>query len=251
MNQTLLIARRDFRAYFASPVAYIMIGIFLFLIGLMFSTYFSFFADQYARYQTVNYGPKPTLTEMVVQQLFGNINVVLLIVVPFITMRLIAEERKDHTIELLLTAPVRPLEIVFGKFCAALGLVGVMLLLTLVYPAILYFTATPDWGIIFSCYVGITLVAASYVAVGLMWSAATENQIVAAMLTFGTLFFFWLIGWAGNRAGPVWTDVLNYLSIIGHYTNLAQGVVDSSDVIYYLTFTGFFLFLTKLSVDSN
>ncbi|MGZ3695889.1 MAG: ABC transporter permease [Bdellovibrionota bacterium] len=251
MNQILLIARKDLRSYFTSPIAYIVIAMFLLIIGFMFANLFSYFAQSIAQYSAVNYGQKPTLTDMVIRQLFGNINVVLLFVAPFITMRLIAEEKKDHTIELLMTAPVRPLEIVLGKFLAGLGLILVMLGLTLVYPVILYFTATPDWGVIASCYFGIVLVAAAYVAIGLLWSALTENQIVAAVLTFGTLLLFWLIGWSAHRAGPIWSDVLNYLSLIGHYTNMAQGTLDTSDVVFYLSFAGFSLFLTKLVIDSN
>jgi ABC-2 type transport system permease protein len=251
MNQILLIARKDLRSYFSSPIAYIVIAMFLLIIGFMFASMFSAFAQQLAQYSAVNYGPKPTLSDMVIRQLFGNINVVLLFVAPFITMRLIAEEKKDHTIELLMTAPVTATEIVLGKFLAGLGLILVMLGLTLIYPLILYFTANPDWGVMFSCYVGIVLVAAAYVGIGLLWSALTENQIVAAILTFGTILMFWLIGWASHRAGPIWSDVLNYLSLIIHYTNMAQGTLDSSDVIFYLSFAGFSLFLTKIAIDSN
>jgi ABC-2 type transport system permease protein len=93
--------------------------------------------------------------------------------------------------------------------------------------------------------------AATYVAIGLFWSSRTENQIVAAVLTFGTLLFFWLISWSAHRAGPVWSDILTRLSIIGHYSNFAQGVIDTTDIVYYLSFIGFGLFLTHLSFDTN
>lgn len=251
MSQIFLIARRDLRAYFGSPIAYIVIAIFLLLLGFMFANLFSYFAQSLSQYSSLNVGQKPTLSDMVIRQLFGNANVILLFVAPFITMRLLAEEKKDHTIELLMTAPVRPIQIVLGKFLAGLGLIAVMLALTLVFPLILHFTANPDWGLIACCYFGILLVAATYVSVGLLWSALTENQIVAAVLTFGTLLLFWLVGWSAHRAGPVWSEVLNYLSLIGHYTNIAQGTIDSSDVIFYLSFAGFSLFLTRLAIDSN
>ena len=104
---------------------------------------------------------------------------------------------------------------------------------------------------VLGAYLGLSLLAATYVAIGLFWSSRTENQVVAAVLTFGTLLFFWLISWASHRAGPVAGDVLNYLSLIGHYTNFAMGVLDTSDVIYYLSFTGFALFLTNLSVEAS
>lgn len=251
MNQTLLIAKKDLRSYFVSPIAYIVIATFLLLIGWMFFNLLSFFSQQVQQYAAMSFGQKPTLSDGVLRPLFGNMNVLMLFVAPFITMRLLSEERKDHTVELLLTAPVRPREIVFGKFLAAFGLLMIMITLTVAYPVILGFIAKPDWGVIAGCYLGLVFVAATYVAVGLFWSSRTENQIVAAVLTFGTLLFFWLISWSAHRAGPVWSEVLNHLSIIGHYSNFAQGVIDTTDVVFYLTFIGFGLFLTNLSFDSD
>jgi ABC-2 type transport system permease protein len=154
-------------------------------------------------------------------------------------------------VELLLTAPIRSIDIVFGKFLAGLGILMAMILITLVYPAMLHFIAQPDWGAVFGCYLGILFVAATYVAVGLFWSSRTENQIVAATLTFGTLLFFWLISWSAHRAGPVMSDFLNGLSLIGHYTNFSLGVIDTTDIVFYLSFTGFALFLTNLSMEKN
>lgn len=249
MTQTLLIARKDLRSYFHSPIAYIVIAVFLLINGYMFGNLFSVFVQASGQY--FGGAQRPTISENILRPLFGNMNVILLFVAPFITMRLLAEERKDHTIELLLTAPVRPMEIVLGKFLAGTGFVAVMIGLTLIYPIILFFTANPDWGVIFTCYLGILLVAATYIAIGLFWSSRTENQIVSAVLTFGTLLLCWLIAWSAHRAGPVWSDVLNYLSIITHFTNLSQGAIDTTDVIYYVTFTGFSLFLTQLSIDSH
>lgn len=251
MQQIFLIARKDLRSYFTSPIAYIVIPIFLLLVGWMFGNLFSYFMQSSTQYSALNFGQKPTLADSVIRPLFGNVNVILLFVAPFITMRLLAEERKDHTIELLLTAPVRAHQIVLGKFLAGFGLITVMIALTLVYPIILELVAKPDWGVIAGAYLGLLLVSATYVAIGLFWSSKTENQIVAAVLTFGTLLFLWLISWSAHRAGPVWSDVLNYLSLIGHYSNLAQGTIDSSDIVFYLTFCGFGLFLTKLAVDNN
>lgn len=251
MSAILLIARKDLRSYFYSPIAYIVIAMFLLIVGWMFSSTFSFYAQVLQQYASFTAGPKPTLTDNVLRPLFGNMNVVLLFVAPFITMRLLAEETKDHTIELLLTAPVRSFHIVMGKFLAGFGILAVMILLTLVYPVILYFIAMPDWGAVVGSYLGILLIAATYVAIGLFWSSVTENQIVAAVLTFGTLILFWLINWPAHRAGPILAEVLNGLSLIWHYTNFSSGVIDTADIVYYLTFTGFALFLTNLSVEKN
>lgn len=251
MNPTLLIARKDLRSYFTSPIAYIIVAIFLLLVGWMFVNLFSFFMQSSSQFAALNYGQKPTLSENVLRPLFGNVNVILLFIAPFITMRLLAEERKDHTVELLMTAPVRPWQIVLGKFLAGLGLLTVIVAGTLVYPLILQIVGMPDWGVVVGCYAGLLLICATYVAIGLFWSSRTENQVVAAVLTFGTLLFFWLISWASHRAGPVWSDVLNHLSLIGHYQNFALGVLDTTDVVFYLTFTGFALFCTNLSVDAG
>lgn len=251
MGPTILIARKDLRSYFYSPVAYIVIAMFLLIVGWMFSNLLSYYSQILQQFNSFQSGPKPTLTENLLRPLFGNMNVVLLFVVPFITMRLLAEEKKDHTVELLLTAPIRSVDIVFGKFFAGLGIVMAMVLLTTIYPVLLYFTARPDWGAVIGGYIGMFFLSATYVSVGLFWSSRTENQIVAAVLSFGTLLFFWLINWSAHRAGPVVGDVLNHLSLIGHFTNFSLGVIDTSDIIFYLTFTGFALFLTNLSVDNH
>ncbi len=251
MNSTLLIARKDLRSYFTSPIAYIIVACFLLVIGWMFVNLFSFFVQANGQFAQLNMGNKPTLSENVLRPLFGNVNVILLFVAPFITMRLLAEEKKDHTVELLMTAPLRPLSIVLGKFLAGLGLLAVIVGATLVYPLILSLVGKPDWGVVLSCYVGLLLLSATYVAIGLFWSSRTENQVVAAVLTFCTLLFFWLISWAAHRAGPIWSDVLNHLSLIGHYQNFAMGILDTTDFIYYLSFTGFALFATNLSVEAN
>lgn len=251
MKNIFLIAKRDLKMYFVSPIAYIVMAMYLFLIGWMFFNLLSFYAQQIQQFAAISMGQKPTLMDRVVSPLFGNISVIMLIFTPFLTMRLLAEERKDHTIELLLTAPVRGFEIVLGKFFSGLAFLTVMIALTAVFPLLLQTMAKPDWGVIATSYLGLFFLASTYVAVGLFWSSRTENQIVAAVLSFGTLFFFWLISWAAHRAGPVWSDVLDYLSVIGHYSNFAVGVIESPDIIYYLSFIGFGLFLTHLSLDAD
>jgi len=251
MQKILLIAKKDLKMYFSSPIAYVVISVFLLLMGWMFFNLLSFFQQQMAQFSAMSFGNKPTLSDAVIRPLFGNMNVILLFVAPFITMRLLAEERKDHTVELLFTAPIKPLTIILGKFLSALALIGIMLALSFVYPVILAFASKPDLGVIFGCYLGLFFVACTYVAVGLYWSACTENQIVAAVLSFGTLLFFWLISWAAHQAGPVWSDILNHLSIIGHYSNFSQGIIDTTDIIYYLSVVGFALFLAHTTFDSN
>lgn len=250
MSNVWTIARRDFRNYFTSPIAYIVIAGFMGIMGWMFFFNLSHFNLQNLQYQQFGFNKGVSITEGIIRPLYGNMNVIFLFLVPFITMRLFAEEKKMHTIELLMTSPVSLTEIILGKFVSALLLVLVMLTLTLVYPAILFATGNPDLGPIVTSYVGTALLASCYLAIGILFSALTENQIVAGALTFAAGLFFWLVSWATQSAGPVWSDVFMYLSLISHYNNFSQGLLNSADVFYYLSFIFTGLFLTHRVLDS-
>lgn len=249
MKKIWLIACKDFRSYFTSPIAYIVIAAFLAVMGYMFLPtlyHFEAMSAQYTQYT----GRSVTLTDGVIRPVYGNMNVVLFILLPFITMRLFAEERKLHTLELLLTSPVTLWEIVLGKFFSSLFLVSVMLGITLIYPAILYITGSPDTGPILGAYLGIFLMSASYLAIGVLYSAVTENQIVAGALTFATILLCWIVNWTGQYVGPVWSDILDHLSLVNHYQNFSQGLFSTTDIIFFLSFIWFWLFLTHRALDS-
>lgn len=250
MRNIWTIARRDFASYFTSPIAYIVIGLFLALMGWMFFFNLSHFNMQNMQYQQFNMGKGISITEGIIRPLYGNMNVILLFTLPLITMRLFAEERKLHTIELLVTSPVTLTEIVVGKFLSSLMLVKLMLSFTLVYPVILYATGNPDLGPIITSYIGTVLMAGCVLAIGVLCSAVTENQIVAAALTWGLGLFFWLISWATQSAGPVWSDILMHVSLIHHFNNFSQGLLNTSDVFYYLSFIFVWLFLAHRVLDS-
>jgi ABC-2 type transport system permease protein len=250
MKNVWTIARRDFRAYFTSPIAYIVIAGFMGIMGWMFFFNLAHFNAQNMQYQQFNMGKSISITDGIIRPLYGNMNVILLFMVPFITMRLLAEERKLHTIELLLTSPITLAEIVLGKFFSSFLLVNVMLVLTLVYPVVLFATGNPDLGPIFTSYIGTVLLGSCYLSIGLFFSAMTENQIVAGALTFAAGLFFWLVSWATQYAGPVWSDLLTYLSLISHYNNFSQGMLNTADITYYLSFIGIGLFLTHRVLDS-
>ncbi len=251
LRNIMTVARRDFRAYFNSPIAYIVITLFLLIMGWFFFFNLSYFAQQAMQFNQFRMGGKaPSITDGILRPVYGNMNVIFLFLVPFITMRLFAEEKKLHTIELLMTSPLTLAEIVLGKFLSSLFFVLVLLAITLVYPAILYLTGNPELGPIFTTYLGTTLLVCCYLSIGLLFSAMTENQIVAGSLTFAAGLFFWLISWASQSAGPVLSDVLNYLSLIGHYNNFSSGMLNTSDVLFYLSFIGIGLFLTHRVLDS-
>ena len=244
------IARKDFRGYFTSPIAYIVIAGFMLIMGWMFFYTLSHFEMQNMQYQQFNMGKGVSITEGIVRPLYGNMNVIFLFIVPFITMRLFAEEKKQHTIELLMTCPVTLTEIILGKFFSSFLMIKIMLAITLIYPIILFSSGNPELGPIVTSYIGTILLASCYLSLGVLFSALTENQIVAGSLTFASALFFWLVNWASQAAGPVWSEVFNYLSLISHYNNFGQGLLNSSDIIYYCSFIGFGLFLTHRVLDS-
>ena len=250
MRNIWTIARRDFRAYFTSPIAYIVIAGFMVIMGWMFFFNLSHFNLQNLQYQQFNMGKAASITDGIIRPLYGNMNVIFLFLVPFITMRLFAEERKQHTIELLMTSPVTLTQIILGKFFSAFLLVAVMLAFTIAYPIVLFLTGNPDLGPIVTSYVGTLLLASCYLSLGVLFSALTENQIVAGALTFAAGLFFWLVSWATQAAGPVWSDILMYLSLINHYNNFSQGMINSTDVLFYVSFVGIGLFLTHRVLDS-
>jgi ABC-2 type transport system permease protein len=191
------------------------------------------------------------VTDNVMRPLFSNVSVILLLLMPLVTMRLFAEERRSGTIELLLTYPVRDGAVLIGKYLAALALYALMLTLTLLYPGMLGYFARVEWGPLVTGYLGLLLMGSSFLAVGIFASSLTENQIVASITTFGVLLIFWVIGWSADYAGGTWGKLLTHLSILEHYDSFAKGVLDTKDVIYYLDFTILALFLTLRSLEAR
>jgi len=250
MKKIWTIASKDFKTYFTSPIAYIVIAGFLLIMGWMFFFNLSQFNLQSLQYKQYGMGKGMSITDGIIRPLYGNMNVIFLFLVPFITMRLFAEEKKLQTIQLLMTSPITLTEMVLGKFLSALLLLLTMLLLTLVYPIILWIFGNPDAGPIFTSYLGTLMLSSCYVGMGVLFSSMTENQIVAGALTFAAGLFFWLINWASQAAGPVLSDILDYLSLIQHYNNFSQGIIDTTDVFFFLSFIGISLFLSHRVLDS-
>jgi ABC-2 type transport system permease protein len=169
--------------------------------------------------------------------------------IPLFTMRLYAEEKKSGTLEVLMTSPLSNLQIITGKFLGTLALYMIMLGFTLIYPLILFMYGNPDWGPIASGYVGLILMGAAFISIGGLCSSFTENQIVAAVISFGVLLFLWVISWASHFVGPGLGDVLSYLSLIEHFDDFSKGIMDTKDIVFYLSFILFSLFLTKESLE--
>jgi len=246
------IFKKEMRLYFTSPVAWVVLTIFLFIAGYFFASIFSFFSQ--ASIQSAmnpQMGRDLNVTDSVMRPLFSNISVILLLLMPLVTMRLFAEERRAGTIELLLTYPVRDGAVLAGKYLAALGLYALMIGLTVLYPLIVVYFARLEWGPVLTGYLGLLLMGATFIAVGVFASSLTENQIVAAVTTFGVLLIFWILGWSADYAGGSIGRVLQFLSILEHNDSFSKGVLDTKDVLYYVNFTALALFLTLRSLEAR
>ena len=250
ITNTLTIAKKDFKGYFSSPIAYVIMSVFSFIMGYMFFSILNAYVSNSMRFEQMRMGKGPNLTDHMLRPLFGNLNVVFLFLIPYITMRLFAEERKNNTIELLFTAPVRWSEIILGKYLSAFGFVLVLLALTIPFPLALMAATSPDWSVVGLCYLGTACMLGIYVAVGMWCSSLTENQIVAGGLTFGIILFFWIIKWASLNASPFMGDLLGYLSIIDHFEDFSRGIFNSKDLVFYFSAIGLWLFLTYKSLES-
>jgi len=246
------IAWRETQAFFASPVGWICLLIFVCLNGLFFSVGLSQYVD-YANQMAFNPngGNNVNINEMVIQGLFGNVAVIALLVSPAITMRAIAEDRKQRSMELLLTSPISSFEIVAGKFLGIVGFIVALVISTLPYMAILYAYGEPDTGIVLCNYLNFILFLGAVSSAGLFFSACTENQIVALMLAFGFNLGIWILQWPTYvmDEGTLKT-VLDSASMLSHFTEMGKGLIKLSDLTYFLTFIGFFLLATTQRVEA-
>jgi ABC-2 type transport system permease protein len=252
MRNVLAIAQREIKAYFASPIAFVLIGFFALLFGYFFYALLSFFERQ-SMQMGMNMGGPQTMNvnQMLISPLLVNATVILLFIFPLITMRTYAEEKRSGTIELLLTSPLTDLQIILGKFLGAMLLYATMLAVTLIHVGILFLYGNPEWKPILTGYLGLLLMGGSFLSVGLLISSLTKNQIVAAMATFAVFLLLWVINWLGNFVGPTTQAVLAHLSITEHFDDFARGIIDTKHLVYYFSFIAFGLFLTMKSVDSE
>jgi ABC-2 type transport system permease protein len=187
---------------------------------------------------------------MLIRPYFWNLALISLFILPLGTMRLYAEERRAGTVELLYTTPLSVSNIVLGKFFAGITFYFIMLIPTFVFMGTLFIYGDPEFGPVFSGYLGLLLIGSSFISLGLFISSLTENQIIAAIGGFVLSLLLWVVGWAASYSGPGISSVLNYLSIINHFEDFAQGVIDTKHLFYYLLFCTFGVYLTFKSVES-
>jgi ABC-2 type transport system permease protein len=191
------------------------------------------------------------VNQQVIRGVIQNVTILVLFLMPMVTMRSYAEEKRSGTMELLLTSPLTDFQIVMGKFLGALALWVVMLAVSLIHMGLLFIYGNPEWKPILTAYLGLLLLGGCFIAVGLFISSLTKNQIVAGMVTFAVFLLLWIIEWIGSFSGPTVDKLTTYLSIIGHFDDFSKGVIDTTHLIYYLSFITFGLFLTAKSVDSE
>jgi ABC-2 type transport system permease protein len=251
MGNIIAIAHKELKSYFSSPIAYIVIGLWAFLYGWFFINILAFFVRQSMQMGQFGGQQAMNVNQQLIRPLLQNVTILDLFLLPMVTMRTYAEEKRSGTIELLLTSPVSDFEIIMGKFLGAMALYTIMLAVTLIHIALLFHYGTPEWKPIVTAYIGLWLLGGCFVSLGLLISSLTKNQIVAGMVTFGVFLMLWIITWIGSFSGPTVDKLTQYLSVIDRLEDFNKGVLDTSHLIYYLSFISFGLFLTAKSVDTE
>jgi len=250
MRNVWIIFRKELRSYFVSPVAYLLLAMFAVIFGFFFWNILGFFIREGTEAMMSGQMFPMNLNERVIRPLLSNISVVGLFLIPMITMRLFAEEKRTGTIELLATSPVSDLQVILGKWTAAVVLYGGMLLLSALNFLFLFKYGRPDWKPLAIGYLGLLLQAGALLAIGTFISTLTKNQIIAGAVTFAVCLLLWILEWVTGFDTAAWARVMAYMSVITHFESFAKGLLDSKDVIFYLTLIFLGLFLTARSMES-
>ncbi len=250
MRNAWIICRKELGSYFSSPVAYLLLTMFGLICGFFFWNFLAIFVVESMEGQMRGQMMPMNLNEQIIRPLLSNAAVIGLFFIPMITMRLFAEEKRTGTIELLATSPIRDLEIIVGKWLAALILYACLLLFTAINFAFLFKYGNPDWKPMVVGYLGLLLQAGGLLAIGTFISSLTKNQIIAGAATFGIELLLWVCGWVAGYETATWARVLAYMSVTTHFESFGRGVLDSKDAIYYITLIFLGLFFTARSLES-
>jgi len=254
MRNIAEIYKREIRFYFTTPIAYVVMVIFTGVFGFLFFRNLTYYSElSYQIMQNPYYAQRIDLILGVFAPVFSTNIIIFLMVIPPISMRLFAEEKKSGTIELLFTYPVKDVQIVIGKWLAASTIIFCMLILTAPAPFMAFgFASSSEWGPVLAGYLGMFLMGLSFLSLGILISGLSENQIVAIVVSYGALLGFWFLGWAvdPNSGRPI-GKVLGELSIIGHLSNFLKGVIDTKDIVYYILFIFTSVFLTVRVLESK
>jgi len=250
MRNVFLVCRKELNSYFASPIAYLLMAFFGLMIGFVFYTAtrdmvrMSFMAQMQGQMMPQN------VNDAIIKPLLGLASTVALFLIPMITMRTFAEEKRTGTIELLMTSPVRDTEIILGKWLGAMLLYLCVLAMSMINLALLFAWGKPDLKPVLVAYLGLILQGGCLLAIGVFISTTTRNQIVAGGVTFFVCLILWLLSWFTAFDSSSTAQVINYLSIVTHFENFSKGVIDTKDVVFYLSMIFFSLFITHRAMES-
>ena len=250
MKNVLTIFRKEIKSYFASPIAYLLMAIFAVIFGYFFYVATAIFVQRGMESQMMGRGMPMDMNEWIIRPLLMNVSVIGLFLIPMISMRLFAEEKRSGTMELLMTSPVRDMEIILGKWLAALALYACILVLSGASLGFLFAYGKPDWKPILIGYLGLLLQGGCLLAIGSFISTTTRNQIIAGGATFAACLMLWVFDWVSSYETAAWAKVLSYLSVMTHFEGFAKGVLDTKDIVFYLSMIFFGLFLTARSMES-
>ncbi len=250
MRNVLLICQKELKSYFASPIAYAVMALFGLIFGFAFYTATKQMMQMTFQAQMMGGPQNMNVNEQVIRPLLGFAGTIALFLIPMITMRLVAEEKRTGTIELLLTSPVTDLEIILGKWLGAMALYACVLGMSVINVALLFLWGKPDLKPVLVAYLGLLLQGGCLLAIGTFVSTLTRNQIVAGGVTFFVSLLLWLLSWYTAFDSSATAQVISYLSIVTHMENFTKGVLSSKDVVFYLSLIFFSLFLTTRSMES-
>src|ERR1700738_1510686 len=250
MRNTWTICSKELRSYFVSPVAYLLLTMFGLIFGFFFWNALGFFVIEGMQMQMRGQTIPMNVNEQMIRPLLQNAAVVGLFFIPMITMRLFAEEKRTGTIELLATSPILDIQVILGKWLAAVVLYGCVLLLTAVNFAFLFKYGRPGWKPLAIGYLGLLLLAGALLAIGTFISTLTKNQIVAGGATFGVCLLLWVLEWVSGYDTSTWAKVLSYMSVLTHFESFAKGLLATKDAVFYVSMIFLGLFLTARSLES-
>ena len=247
---TWTICSKEIQSYFRSPIAYGVMAFFALITGYFFWIATVFFVQRGLQSAMMGQSAPMDVNEWVVRNLLGNVSVIQLFLLPMITMRLFAVEKRSGTIELLVTSPLKDIEIIIGKWLAAVILYACMLGIALLNLSMLYMWGKPDWRPMLVGFLGLLLQGSGLLALGTFVSTCTKNQIVAGVAGFGICLLLWVLDWVSSFETSTAAKVAGYLSVLSHFDSFSKGVLDSKDIVYYLSLSVFGLFLTARSMES-
>jgi ABC-2 type transport system permease protein len=250
MRSTWIICRRELDSYFTSPIAWLLLTMYSIIFGFFFWNYLGNFVIEGMEMQMAGQMQPMNVNEQIIRPLIENTSFLGLFFIPLITMRLFAEEKRNGTIELLATSPVRDIEIILGKWFAATILYCWILLFGGINFAFAFRYGNPDWKPLLIGYLGLLLQAAALLAIGTFISTLTRNQIIAGASTFGVCLLLWVFSWVSGYDSSTWAQVLSYFSVPVHFESFGRGVLSSKDAIYYLSVIFLGLFFTARSMES-